>query len=93
MVDDEPATTTREAAFQSANSKLELYANSGKRIKFTATEPVQVGELMSINLPLHNFNAEVLIESVSIYNDNSTIFYNVVGAEGAISGSWQKVFL
>lgn len=91
-VDDEPQTTTREAAFQSANAKLQQYANTGKRIKYTSTEPLLPGELQSINLPLHNFNAQVLVERVSIRNDGPTIYYGIQAAEGAVDGSWQKFF-
>lgn len=91
-VDDEPQTTTREAAFQSANAKLQQYANTGKRIKFTSTEPLLPGELLTVNLPLHNFDAQVLVERVTIRNDGPTIYYSIQAAEGAVDGSWQKFF-
>lgn len=91
-VDDEPQTTTRDAAFQSANAKLKLYANAGRRIKFRSTEPLAAGELFMVNLPIHALNASVLIESVSIKQDGSMMYYQVTAAEGAAMGSWEKFF-
>lgn len=93
-VADEPNTTTRAAAFESANKKLEKYAVIGKRLKFrTRRYGLRPGQLLTVNLPEHDLNSdEMLIESVSISEDSNVIWYDISCVEGPEQGTWAKLF-
>ncbi|GIP38634.1 hypothetical protein J31TS4_19140 [Paenibacillus sp. J31TS4] len=93
-VEDEPQTTNREAAFQSASAKLKKYGVIGRRVKFrTRRRGLEAGQLAIINLPEHGLNnAEMLIESVSISDEAGMLFYEVSAVEGPEQGSWTRMF-
>ncbi|MCI3922485.1 hypothetical protein MO973_19830 [Paenibacillus sp. TRM 82003] len=93
-VADEPQTTTREAAFQSANSKLKKYGVHGRTLRFrTWKGGLEVGQLLTVNLPEHDLNiAEMLIDSVTITKEDNQLWYSVSAVEGPVTGSWAKMF-
>ncbi|MFK7695923.1 hypothetical protein [Paenibacillus sp. HJGM_3] len=93
-VEDEPESTNREAAFQSAAAKLQKYATIGRRVKFrTKRSGLEAGQLATVNLPEHGLgDAEMLIESVQISDNGGEIFYSVSAIEGPEMGSWTKMF-
>ncbi|GIP38301.1 hypothetical protein J31TS4_15810 [Paenibacillus sp. J31TS4] len=93
-VEDEPETTNREAAFQSAGAKLAKYAKNGRRVKFrTARKGLEAGQIVTVNLPKHGLiDAELLIESVTIRDMTGKLIYEVSAAEGPEQGSWARVF-
>lgn len=93
-VANEPNITTREAAFQSASQKLSRYGVIGRKIKFkTRKAGLAPGQLLPINLSLHNLNdAEALIESVSISTTDPIVWYTISAVEGPVTGSWAKLF-
>lgn len=93
-VADEMTSTTREAAFEVANAKLKKYGVIGRRLSFrTRREGLFAGQVLTVNLPEHNINAEMLIESVSISTEqNTVVWYDVTCAEGPEQQSWTKMF-
>ncbi len=93
-VADEPDATSRDAAFESANAKLKRYAVIGRRLKFrTKKAGLRPAQLLTVNLPKHELNnAEMLIESVTTYDENGIIFYDITAVEGPEQGSWSKMF-
>lgn len=93
-VADEPQTTNREAAFQSANAKIQKYGVIGRRIQFrTRRIGLEAGQIATVNLPEHGINnAELLIESVQISDNAKLLFYDVSAVEGPEQGSWTRMF-
>ncbi len=93
-VADEPDTTTRDAAFQSANAKLKQYAQIGRRLKFrTRRSGLRPGQLLTVYLPEHKLdNVEMLIESVTVADEQGVIWYDVTAVEGPEQGSWSRMF-
>jgi len=93
-VADEPNITNRDAAFQLANKKLQKYAIIGRRLRFrTRRSGLQPGQLLTVNLPEHDFdNDELLVESVTVTEEQNTLWYDVVAVEGPEQGSWAKMF-
>ncbi len=93
-VADENNSTTREAAFEVANSKLKKYGVIGRRLKFrTRRAGLFAGQILTVNLPAHGINGEMLIESVSISTEqNTVVWYDVSCAEGPEQQSWTKMF-
>lgn len=93
-VADEPQTTNREAAFQSANAKIQKYGVIGRRIQFrTRRIGIEAGQIATVNLPEHGINnAELLIESVQISDNAKLLFYDVSAVEGPEQGSWTRMF-
>lgn len=93
-VADEPQTTNRDAAFQSANSKIRKYGVNGRRLRFrTWKNGLEVGQLLTVNLPDHDLNnAEMLIETVQITKEDNELWHSVSAVEGPVSGSWAKMF-
>lgn len=93
-VADEPQTSNRDAAFQSANAKLKQYAQIGRRLRFrTRRTGLAPGQLLAVNLPEHALNGtEMLIESVSISDEADVLWYDVLAVEGPEQGSWSRMF-
>ena len=91
---DENNSTTREAAFEIANAKLQKYGVIGRRLKFrTRRAGLWAGQILTVNLPEHDMSAEMLVESVSISTEqNTVVWYDVTCAEGPEQQSWTKVF-
>ena len=93
-VADEMNSTTREAAFEVANAKLKKYGVIGRRLSFrTRRSGLFAGQILTVNLPAHGINVEMLIESVTISTEqNTVIWYDVTCAEGPEQQSWTKMF-
>ena len=92
-VADENNSTTREAAFEVANSKLEKYGVVGRRLHFqTLRFGLFAGQILPVDLPEHDIDTDMLIETVSISTDQGIPFYDVVAAEGPEQQSWTKMF-
>lgn len=93
-VGDEPQTSNREAAFQSANAKLAKYGVIGRRIQFrTMRTGLAAGQLVTVDYPEHDLqSAEMLIESVTITDEDNVIWYDVSAVEGPEQGSWTRMF-
>lgn len=93
-VADDMNSTTREAAFEVANAKLKKYGVIGRRLSFRTRRPgLFAGQILTVNLPEHSINAEMLIESVSISTEqNTVVWYDVTCAEGPEQQSWTKMF-
>lgn len=93
-VADEMTSTTREAAFEVANAKLKKYGVIGRRLSFrTRRKGLFAGQILTVNLPEHGINAEMLIESVDVSTEqNTVVWYDVTCAEGPEQQSWTKMF-
>ncbi|MGE5589195.1 MAG: hypothetical protein ACM3ZA_00990 [Bacillota bacterium] len=93
-VADEPQTSNRDAAFQSANAKLRQYARIGRRLRFRTRRPgLAPGQLLTVTLPEHALDGtEMLIESVSISDEADILWYDVLAVEGPEQGSWSRMF-
>lgn len=92
-VEDDNNITSRDAAFQLANAKLEKYGVIGRRLRFkTWKKGLESGQLLKINIPYHNLNTEMLIESVNITKQDNQFWYSIICVEGPINGSWAKTF-
>lgn len=93
-VADEPNSTTREAAFEIANAKLEKYGVIGRRLKFrTSRYGLWAGQILPVSLPEHDITADLLIESVTISTEQNVLtWYDVTCAEGPEQQSWTKMF-
>ena len=93
-VEDEPSTTTRDAAFQSAAAKLQKYSVIGRRVKFrTRRIGLEAGQIATINLPDQGLdNAEMLIENIQISDQADILWHDVSAVEGPEQGSWTRMF-
>lgn len=92
-VADEGNSTTREAAFEVANSKLQKYGVTGRRLKFSTLDSgLFAGQILTVELPEHAINTDLLIESVSTITEQGTPIYEVTASEGPERQSWQILF-
>lgn len=93
-VADEPNSTTSESAFQVANAKLKKYGVIGRRIRFqTHRHGLKPGQLLTVNRPDHDLhNVQMLIESISVQDEDDFMWYDVAAVEGPEQGSWAKMF-
>jgi len=93
-VENEPGTQDMDAAFQTASMLLTKYAVQGRHLKFTTRKKgLAPGQLLTVNLPKYGLNnVEMLIESVSIREEENIIYYDITAAEGPERGSWAKFF-
>ena len=93
-VQNESQQSTREAAFQLAAQLLEKYGSLGRVIIFeTQEEGLEPGQLLTVNLPGHGLNStEMLIESVTMYDESNLLWYRVKAFEGPEMKSWASVF-
>lgn len=91
-VASETNSTTREAAFEIANAKLERFASVGTKVKFRTIESgLFAGQLLTINLPEHDIDDDFLIESVVTREQQNTLFYDVIATKGTQYVSWAKL--
>lgn len=92
-VSDEPSTSTRDAAFQSANAKLQKFGQIGRKIRFRTWKlGLEVGQLIPVLLPEHGLETNMLIELIQITKENNQLWFSVAAAEGATTGSWARIF-
>jgi len=92
-VDDEPATTTRDSAFQIANQRLEKYGTIDHRIKAKTTRKgLKPGQLLPVSFTDYGVSVNALIESVVIERIDNIYYYNITAVEGPVYGSWAKLF-
>jgi hypothetical protein len=92
---DEPGLSGLDAAYQSANAKLQQYGTIGYRLSFTTRRyGLVAGQVATVNLPGYGLDGtEMLIEKVTIQDDNGTeLWYQVEAVEGQPQGSWTKLF-
>lgn len=94
LVDDEPLTTTREAAFESAAAKLAKYAAAGRTLHFrTVRSGLAPGQLLTVTLAEYGLTAEdFLITEVEISEEDSTIWYGVEAVQGPVGEAWVRFF-
>lgn len=93
-VADEPTLNSREAAFESANKKLEKFSSFGNILKFrTLKYGLKVGQRIQIMLPEYDlFNVEMIIQSIEVKLLAKEPIYTVTATDGPITGSWAKAF-
>lgn len=94
---DDPLSTTRQAAFDSASAKLKRYAKVGRRITFDTTiSGLGVGQLINVTLPTYNIDDYYLIESckaVELGTDDGRLLYSLSVVDGSATGGWANFFI
>lgn len=93
-VADETSASTRESAFEVANSKIQKYSIMGKKVKFrTLKVGIESGQLLPVTIPNHDlYGKELLVDSVTIDYIDELVWYTIQAVEGLTTGSWAKLF-
>ena len=93
-VDQNTTLSTSAGAFQAAAGFLQKYGTLGKQVEFTTRQSGYVqGQLCTVTLPAHAINGlQMLVESVDITTDGTTLWYAVRAVEGPISLTWPQFF-
>jgi hypothetical protein len=95
-ISDEPYSTNRQAAFDSASAKLQRYARVGRRITFdTLTAGYEAGQLIHVTLPSFGIDDFYLIESckaVELGANDGRMIYSLSVVDGSATGGWANFF-
>ena len=87
---------SRQAAFETANSKLNKYSIVGNRLRFkTYRKGLQPGQILTVSLPEYGLqSAELLIDKVKVGTEESgkLIYYDIQAVKGPTYGNWTKMF-
>lgn len=93
---DDRSISTRDAAFELANAKINRYGKISNKVRFLTTlKGLEPGQLLTVTLPEYGLNnTQMLIERVTVATEGrgQTIWYDVVAVEGAMHSSWSKMF-
>jgi hypothetical protein len=90
---DDPGTTSIDAAWELAASRLQKYCRDSRRFTYRTNEPgLFPGQLQHITYPLLFLDQDMLIEAVSILEDGDLLAYDVTAIEGPEMGSWSLLF-
>jgi len=88
--------TSRKAAFDVGNRKLEKYAIKGKKITFTTLlNDIAPGHLVPVDIPEYGVdNVEMLVEHVAISDPGNVNYlnYTITAVYGPTERSWQSFF-
>ena len=96
-LDESPQTTSRDAAFEEANAKLQRFGKLGKRIIFNTEKltDLKAGTLLPISLLDFDCNDNFLIESVKIKQlgtPDGRPIRTVTAILGSSTGGWVEFF-
>ncbi len=93
-IEDITDLTTKEAGFEAGANLLDKYAQEGRRLTFqTFKSGLQPGQILTVNYPLLGLDSdELLITSVSAYDDNNYLVYEIEATEGPDLGDWTQFF-
>jgi len=94
-VEDGPQMNSTDEAFQAANAKLQRFTAYGQGIQFDLINRpgLMPGQLLTVNAPEHALvNAGMLIETVTITDDDPNLRYTVKALYGPFNTSWVQFF-
>jgi hypothetical protein len=88
------SVNTYEAVQERAEALIRKYAEIPETIEFeTDNDGLQAGQLMPINVTLHNINSDYLIQKVSIADITAKIMrYKITALSGEYVGGWVDFF-
>lgn len=94
-IDQQASIDNANAALDIAKGKLRRFARLTRFVEFeTDLIGLQAGQLIHIDLPIHNIKTEFLIQSISIsdYTPNGDLRYQVSCVDGEAVGGWVQFF-
>ena len=93
-ISDEVKLDDKEAAFDAAEAKLDMYGVDSKKLSFTTLRSgLEVGQLLTVTYAPFGLSAEeMLIEAVTLNGRHEDVEYNVLAIQGPVTGSWAKFF-
>jgi hypothetical protein len=91
---EDASLTTTDAAFTEASALLGKFAKRAKTLRFqTKRAGLKPGQLIHATIPAHLLDDDLLIESVSIRDqDGAIIWYDVTALAGPVNQSWVQFF-
>jgi len=93
-IEDVPNSRSLDDAIQDANGKLMRFTVNGVTLSFdTLKTGLKPGQLLTVTAPEHNLtNAQLLIESVQVYDRDPVLGYHVKAMLGPVNTSWVQYF-
>lgn len=95
-VEERRQIDTQAAALESAQGLLRRYARINKVMTFNTYKPgLRPGQLIHVNLPIHNINESLLISRITITDpgrEDGRLLYSVECLSGEAVGGWVQFF-
>jgi hypothetical protein len=91
---DAATVTSPTSAYQFANGQLQYYGYVGQSLTFRVDQGgLSEGMVLTANIPEHGVvNEQFVIESVTITDEESYLWYDVVCTNGPITNTWVQAF-